>query len=582
MRDGNIALVKNPHLRSSFLWPACTVLAVMAAFVAVNPSLEMPINDDWGYARMAQLFAATGRLQYDSWGSPMVGIHALWGALFIKVFGFSFTLLRFSTAVTASGCALVCHAICRRLGLSSAMSAFTAMTLMLSPLTIAMTPTFMTDITGLFFFLALLYGALRCARAETDAACMGWLFAIVGAGVLACSVRQVMILPAVSMVVSVMVLRWRSRRIVAAGLCALSCLGACAEALLRWLYSQPGAVHDLVSLPALSSPQVVRSAYTVVFSALTMVALALPILGSALAIPAVWKKARIIAVPATAIVLAIGYFIPVVVLPPWLGNVVTQFGGLPPNIGVLGDKPVVLPVEGRILYAAVMWLAASLVAGVGFCALRDRIRAFDWRKPKFSDGQGPTLAVIVLPATGVYCAALLSRDLSGYVVFDRYLLPVMGGILPALALLHHSLISPRVTRTGWALLAFSAALGIAMTHDQIAVSRATLAAADRLTSAGLPRTCFSAGFEYDAWTQLLSQGYIAKSNLVLMEQVHPRFWFELCAPAIDPCYYVVLSPQAGLMPSDFKPVRYTTWLSPRQRELSIQRNPQCNNRSCAR
>jgi len=229
-----------------------------------------------------------------------------------------------------------------------------------------------------------------------------------------------------------------------------------------------------------------------------------------------------------------------------------------------------------------MYLAASLVAGVAFYALRDRLRGFDWRRFSLPGGPALTVAVIVLPATGLYAAAILGRNMHDWYVFDRYLLPVIGGILPALALLHHSLISPRITRVGWLLLAFSAALGIAMTHDQIAVNRATLAATDRLTGAGLPRTCFSAGYEYDAWTQLVSQGYVAKANLIYTKQVNPRFWFELCAPAIKPCYYVVLSPQPGLTPSDFKPVRYSTWLLPRQRQLFIQRNPQCNDGSCAR
>lgn len=549
----------------------------MAAFVAVNPVLEMAINDDWLFARTAQLFAATGHLRYNGLISPMVGVHALWGALFIKTFGFSFTVLRISTLITASGCVVVCHAICRRLGLSPAMSAFTAMTLMLSPLAIAMTPTFMTDVSGLFLFLVLLYSALRAAQAKTGGACMGWLLATVCAGVLGCSVRQVMILPGVSMIVSVMVLRWRSRRIMVAGLGALLCLGVCATAMLSWLYAQPGAVHDLVSVPALSWPQAVRGAQLLLVTVLTMAALALPILGSALAIPAAWKKAGIIALPATAMVLVVGcFFVPPLVLPPWFGNVVTEFTGLPPNVGILGDKPVVFPIGTRILFAAVMYLAASLVAGVVFYALRDRVRAFDWRKPSLPDGPGLTLALIVLPATGLYCAAILSRSLSGHGVMDRYLLPVMGGILPALALLHHSSISPRITRTGWLFLAFFAALGIALTHDQIAVSRATLSAADLLTRAGLPRTCFSAGYEYDGWTQLLARGYIIHPDSVPKSAVSPRFWFGPSTPAVTPCYYVVLSPQAGLMPSDFGPVRYRTWFSPRQREVLIQRAPECN------
>ena len=573
-------LVKKWGLSGPFVWPACAVLAVIGAFLAVNPVLDMPINDDWTYARMSQLLVETGHMQFNNWTAPMVGVHAVWGALFIKAFGFSFTILRFSTAVTAAGCALVCHAICRRLGLRSAMSAFTAMALMLSPLAIAMTSTFMTDIAGLFLFLVVLYCVLRCAHASTERASVGWLLATMCAGVLGGSVRQVLFLPPFSMIVSVMVVRWRSRVVVLAGLGALMCLGASAAALLSWQYAQPGSVHNLGSSPVLAWPQIGWRVLLVAFGAMTVAALAMPILASALTIPAAWKRGGAIALLTTGLALAAGALMPDVVLPPWLGNVLTKYGGLFPNEDILGDKPVVLPTGGRILFAAMVYLAAALVGSEGLYALRDRIRAFGWRRPKFPDGQGLTLAVIVLPATGLYGAAILSRSLSGSPVFDRYLLPVMGAVLPALALLHHSLISPRVTAMGWAFLAFSAGLGIAMTHDQIAVRRATLAAADRLTSTGLSRTCVSAGYEYDGWTQLLSEGYIIDPSLVRGGPVHPRFWFDFSTPAVKNCYYVVLSPQPGLMPSEFEPVRYSTWLSPRQREVSIQRNPECNDRSC--
>jgi hypothetical protein len=569
--------VKKWALKGPFVWPACTVLAVIAAFLAVNPVLDMGINDDWAYARMSQLLVETGRLHFDGWTSPMVGVHAVWGALFIEAFGFSFTILRFSTVVTAAGCALVCHAICRGLGLKPAMSAFTAMALMLSPLAIAMTPTFMTDITGLFLFLLVLYCVLRCARASTKRASIGWLLATVCAGVLGGSVRQVLFLTAFSMIVSVMVVRWRSRVVVMAGIGALMCLGASAAALLSWQYAQPGAVHNLVSWPVLSWAQISQGAKIVEFVAVTVVALAMPILASALTIPAAWKKGGIIALLIAGLVLAaVVLQPPFVLIPPALGNVVTEWGGLPPGGDILGDKPVVLPAGARILFAAIMYVAAALVAGVGLHALRDRLRVFDWRKLNLAGGQGLTLVMIVLPATGLYCAAILIRGLSlpGAWFFDRNLLPVMGAVLPALALLHHSLISPRVTGMGWAFLAFFAGLGIAMTHDEIAVHRATLTATDRLTSAGPSRTCVSAGYEYDGWTQLLSQGSI------ILRPVQSRFWFSFGTPAVKDCYYVVLSPQSGLMPSEFEPVRYSTWLSPRQREVLIQWNPECNDRSC--
>jgi hypothetical protein len=572
-----ITLVKKSVALDRLVWPAGVAVAIIAAFLAVNPFLEMAINDDWTYSRMSQLLLGTGRLHFDGWTDAMVGLHAVWGALFIKAFGFSFTILRFSTLVTAVGCALVCHVICRRLGLSSAMSAFTAMSLMLSPLAITMTSTFMTDITGLFLSLVALYCVLRCTQASANRAFAGWLFATAGAGLLACTVRQMLFLPPVSMIVSVVLMRWRSRAALTAGVCALLVLDVSAAALLSWHDAQPGSTHQVFSSVAPSLALIGWGARMAAFSALTVVALATPILASALTIPAAWKSGGFAVLLIAGLVFAAGAQEAVVLLPPWLGNVVTEYGGLPPNQTVLGDKPVVLPPGARMLFAAVMYLAAALVAGVGLRALYDRFQTWDWRKPSLRDRQGLTLAVIVLPATGVYCAALVSHcmtpSLPPSVVFDRYLLPVMGMILPALAFLYHSLISPRVTPSGWAVLALLAGLGIAMTHDQIAVSRAILAATDRLAGAGVSRTSISAGYEYNGWTQLLAGENIAPAALTPLDFGHPRFWFDVGTPVVQGCYYVVLSPQLGLIPGEFEPIRYHTWFSPRQREVFIERDP---------
>jgi len=179
-------------MQRPYFWPVCIVLAIVGVFLAINPFLEAPINDDWTYTRMAQMLLQTGRLHFDGWTNAMVGAHALWGAIFIKLNGFSFTVLRFSTLVTAVGCGLLCNALCRRLGLTRATSAFTALTLMLSPLTIALTATFMTDITGLLLSLLILYSAVRCVQAVKTSTFIAWLLAIVGAGILGGSVRQVL------------------------------------------------------------------------------------------------------------------------------------------------------------------------------------------------------------------------------------------------------------------------------------------------------------------------------------------------------------------------------------------------------
>ncbi len=566
----------------SLVWPACTVLPIILAFFAVDPFLESAINDDWTYSRMSQLLVETGRLHFDGWTSAMAGLHVVWGAILIKVFGFSFTILRLSTLATAAGCSLVCQAICRRIGLSIETSGFTAMTLLLSPLAIGLTPTFMTDITGLFLSLVVVYCSLRCGQANTHRAFIGWLSAIVVAGVLGGSVRQVLFLPPISMIVSLVLLRWPSRRVLLMGLSALICTGASAVALLFWQYAQPGSIHGRLHLPMLSAESIRWSARMAALSALTLAGLATPILASALTVPSAWRKSGFLFLPIAGLVFAGAACRLEALLPPWLGNVVTVYGGTPPNDTILGDRPVVLLRAARILFAAAMYLSATLVASVGLRCLRDRFRHRDLRSLNVRDGQGLTLAVIVFPAVGLYCAAFISRCMTKDAppVFDRYLLPVAGMILPTLAYLHDSLISPRITKTGWAILAFLAGLGIAMTHDEIAVRRAILAATDRLTRAGLPREHVSAGYEYDGWTQLLARGFIDDPARIHKSPYRSRFWFGSYTPVVKGCYYVVLSPQTGLLPSKFEPVQYTAWFSPRQREVLIQRNPDADQDSC--
>ena len=82
------------------LFPAAGVLATL-------PFVEMGINDDFSYTQIALHLANTGKLAYNGWNTPIVGFQAYWAAIFIKLFGFSFTLVRFSVLPFAVGCSVL-------------------------------------------------------------------------------------------------------------------------------------------------------------------------------------------------------------------------------------------------------------------------------------------------------------------------------------------------------------------------------------------------------------------------------------------------------------------------------------------
>ena len=80
-----------------------------------------------GCIKTAQVFAQTGHFAYNGWTAPMLGWQAIWGALFIKVFGFSFTVVRLSILPIAMATVLLFHAILLRFGINERNAALGAL-----------------------------------------------------------------------------------------------------------------------------------------------------------------------------------------------------------------------------------------------------------------------------------------------------------------------------------------------------------------------------------------------------------------------------------------------------------------------
>ena len=93
---------------------ACVVIVLLATF-AVQPVLDGGINDDWCFARMAQRFASNGHVTYDGWTEPLALPTTLLGGTLIRLFGFSYLVLRMSVIPFWVGVAVLIWLIGRRL-----------------------------------------------------------------------------------------------------------------------------------------------------------------------------------------------------------------------------------------------------------------------------------------------------------------------------------------------------------------------------------------------------------------------------------------------------------------------------------
>lgn len=132
-----LAFPKNPQLRdpkaelrqtagcksqtvlSRLRWPAvlCAIIPILC-YLVIRPYAEMGMDDDWSYVKTAQVLAQTGRIAYNGWGSPMLGWQLYIADLFVKIFGFSFTAVRFSTLIVAEVTAFLLQRTMVRAGIN--------------------------------------------------------------------------------------------------------------------------------------------------------------------------------------------------------------------------------------------------------------------------------------------------------------------------------------------------------------------------------------------------------------------------------------------------------------------------------
>ena len=553
----------------------CAIL-VAACVLATVPVLEMGVIDDWRFAYSARELARCGHLAYVARQDPMLGVQAIWAAGLIRLFGFSFTLLRLSTLPFAAGCALLMYRLGRCAGLNRPFALFGTLSVTLSPLFIPLAASFMTDIPATFFWLACVYCAMRALGAANALQAGGWLAAAAAAGVAGGTVRQVVwVVPLLALPAAAWIRRGE-RRVAITALLLWCASGIGAALCLGWFVRQPHAARDLLL-------------HRLPWRAAAVYALWVGLAGLLFILPTLvihladWRK-RLRA----PLSLAAGLLLPAAGLAVlhWrlkkellLGDIVTQNGILWPQTMEIGVKPEILPAPVRGV------LAALVVVGAGFTAAA----LFEgWRWPRWTslasafrpaapDAESSFwLMRLSAPACFVYTLAILYRG-----PFDRYLIPLLPFLVSPLLWRYQRRVRSAPPALGWMVAGGFALYGIATTHDFLAARRASLEAASAMTAAGIPRTSITAGLEYDGWTELEHSGDVGAfgqtdAGPFLPGRQYPEAtpgWVWDGMPSIDPVYFVTYSRLPGLRDAPFPTIRYHAWLPPFERQVLTQFAP---------
>lgn len=565
----------------------CAVVSALA-ILATRPVLDMGTSDDWSYARTSLEFLRTGHIIYNGWATAMLGWQIIWGALIFKLFGFSFLALRLSTLPFAMGAAYLLHRICMKLGLTVQNSSLVTLTVVLSPLFLPLAASFMTDIPAFFWLLVGLYACLRATSATTVRATILWLTFATATNVVAGSSRQIIWLVTLIMIPSA---AWLQRNkpwaLLTAALLWIASVIAISGCML-WFYRQPYSIPEKIVAGRFTVELIPHALQQLRDLFLSVLLLSLPVLSVFLRVlRRVSRPVFLISLAVSLVLLAVRIQTHgVSALAPWMPNIVTEYGiGGSGSWESLGQKAVVLVpwvravITGMVLLAACAWIAAWL----------PRLRF-----PSFADVNGRrdtaswiVLSTLLFPFSLAYSALLMPRAVFG-VALDRYLLPLVALFAIVVLRYFQDHFHDRIPALSYVLLGLFSAYGIASTHDYFSAGRARLTAASSIEAAGIPRTKIQAGWEYDGWTQITTEGYINDPRLVIPKGAYKpvnrleglpaacRFDFANLTPAITPQYFVVFSPQSCLRPSRFAPVAFDTWLPPFDRKIYIQQLPFTN------
>jgi hypothetical protein len=568
----SVVFIEGASKRSAIFCALLLAICTLASY----PFAEIGGNDDFAYVRSAKALADTGHLVYFGWSSAMLGWQLALGALFIKLFGAHFTATRISILFVALATAIVLQRTFVHLGLRETNASFATLTLVLSPLFIPLSFSFMSDIPGLLAIVLSLYLCLRAIESPLPSRTAAWLLAAAVSSAILGTARQTGWLGLFVIVPSAFYLV-RHRRLPKVLLACVWFL--CVDftfACLHWFSKQMyttaegtggmGLDHDHlfgVGLAALRVPLV-----TAFFLSPILIAFALAFLKER-------RRAVYFSVAGAIIFCAYlclrphSYWVGLVLAPAasGIGDYVTPLGIL--ELPEIGNRPLSLDFPVRTVITVVSYFAAFAFAAL----LITRTRQPMAREAQPAQLSWRQLLLLLGPFALAYCTFLIIRIFAG-VMYDRYLLPLFMVLAVVALRFYQEKVSPRLPLPCFAVLFLFAAFGVAGTHDLFAVDRARLAAIEQLRTAGLPRTAFYGGFAYDGWTQIDSQGYVDAGGIRTPNGIHhlpaERAKFNPCGYSFAK-YYPAIRAQYALSydnftcsppKESFAPVPYHLWLPP--------------------
>ena len=144
--------------------------------IVVNPVGDFPLVDDWAYGLPVKWLVETGQLRFTDWQQSTLVTQILLAAPFVKIMGFSFTLLRIWTLAIASIGLASSYLAGREFGLSRQLSMAISALYAVNPIFISLSQSFMTDVPFWSLTMVALFLLLRgVKRGQAVSYWAGWI-----------------------------------------------------------------------------------------------------------------------------------------------------------------------------------------------------------------------------------------------------------------------------------------------------------------------------------------------------------------------------------------------------------------------
>lgn len=160
----------------SYLAPGFLFLIFFLTECWINPIGNFPLNDDWVYVRVLRSLHEHHYIDTRFWGGAAMLSHILYGELFVTLFGFSITILRIATLVSAFIGLIFLYRLLREFaGCSNRNAMFGTFILLFNPLFLSLANTYMTDVP---FVSMLIIGLYAYLRYENGSSRYSWVLAV--------------------------------------------------------------------------------------------------------------------------------------------------------------------------------------------------------------------------------------------------------------------------------------------------------------------------------------------------------------------------------------------------------------------